>query len=203
MSQGTTWLLRGGFITFFINFISPLFQFWITCLKALALACFFKERLRNDTQVILKFKILFLQLVHKSSVSVCTVNLLTSTILSLFVGKTKVFPADGSLVTIPVPVPSLVQVTLLKSFTSIKLPFWKKHKFFFRFYRDRSFYVEHSSTERSPTRINTTDTLNSTKPSRTMAREIFTISYVAYLEPKRVANKTDFIDPTVPYCSER
>ena len=60
------------------------------------------------------------------------------------------------------------------------------------------FYVEQTSTEGSPIRINTPAILNSTEISAAMEREVTTISSVASTEPRIVTLDSDANDPTMP-----
>ena len=61
------------------------------------------------------------------------------------------------------------------------------------------FYVEQSSLERSPIRINTPAILNSMEISGAMEREIITNSSVASPEPRIVTLDSDSNDPTIPH----
>ena len=61
------------------------------------------------------------------------------------------------------------------------------------------FYVEQTSTEGSPIRINTPAIFNSTEISGAMEREVITISSVASPEPRIVTLDSDSNDPTMPY----
>ena len=61
------------------------------------------------------------------------------------------------------------------------------------------FYVEQTSTERSPIRNNTPAILNSTEISAAMDREVITISSFASPEPRIVTLDSDSNDPTMPY----
>ena len=61
------------------------------------------------------------------------------------------------------------------------------------------FYVEHSSAESRPIRINTPAILNSTQLSGAMEREAITISSVASPEPQIVTIDSDSNEPTFPY----
>ena len=62
------------------------------------------------------------------------------------------------------------------------------------------FYVEQSSTERSPIRTNTPEILNSTQLSGAMDPETITISSVASPEPQIVTLDSDSNEPTIPYA---
>ena len=61
------------------------------------------------------------------------------------------------------------------------------------------FFVERSSEEGSPARINTPAVLNSTQLSGAMARETITITSVASLEPHIVTIESVSIEPTISY----
>ena len=62
------------------------------------------------------------------------------------------------------------------------------------------FYVEQSSPERSPIRINTPVILNSTQLSEAMDPETITVSSVASPEPQIVTIDSDSNEPTLPYA---
>ena len=61
------------------------------------------------------------------------------------------------------------------------------------------FYVERSSEEGGPIRINTPVIRNSKQLSGAMEREVITISSVASPEPRIVTLDSDYNDPTIPY----
>ena len=101
---------------------------------------------------------------------------------------------------------SLFKVTLL---ISAALKSSKIQQSFITMYRKPSwnsatdsdvFYVEHSSPERSPIRINTPAILNSTQLSGAMEPEAITTSSVASREPQTVTIESDSTEPTFPYA---
>ena len=91
---------------------------------------------------------------------------------------------------------------------SAALKSFRSHQSFSKMYRNPSlnsstdsdfFYVEQSSVEGSPIRINTPAILNSTEISGVIEREVITISSVASPEPRNVTLDRDSKDPTIPY----
>ena len=170
-------------------------------MPALFPACISKDRFKNDTQVLLVFKISIFHFVYKLATSTSTDIYLTSSNLTFSVRTRKKLPLDEGRV---------IFLGIMKSFIQINCQNLgvKQNSFqfiiMFRLISPDStnsdmFYVERLSGEQSITNKNTPDILNWTELFRALAREVVTISTIASAEPHIVTTESNSNEHTRPY----
>ena len=166
-------------------------------------ACIFKETLRNDTQVFLKFRNPILE--------IC-LHLINSNFTSYFLPSLMQRSGAGTSNEIPLQKSGLalsaILITLPFSFFEISYSLDKIYLIsFIKMTSNISmassdsdvFHVEQVSNEPSPQRNISPKILNSTEKSQTYAARMPSVSPIAFPEPRIFTIDDNSIEPTMPY----
>ena len=94
-------LLHGGFTYLFTKFLIILLKVWLICLPTRTSACIFKDTLRNDTHVLLKFRDSIFEICLHLINSNCTSSFLPSLMLSSSAWTSKEIPLHKSGLSLP------------------------------------------------------------------------------------------------------
>ena len=188
----------------FINKISNYFIFSLNNLSASNdVSMHFKDKLRNDTQVFLKFR--------NSILEIC-LHLINSNFTSYFLPSS--MQSSGAATSNEIALQksglalSAILITLPFSFFEISYSIDKIYLILFiKLYSNISmassasdvFYVEQISNEPSPQRNNSPNLLNSTEISQTYAERMPSVSSIASPEPRIFTINDDSNEPTMPY----
>ena len=165
-------------------------------------ACIFKDTLRNHTKVFLKFRDSTIDICLNLINFNCTLDFLLSLMQSSGAGTSNEIPLPESALALPA-----ILITLPFSFFDISYPL---HQFIILISKKTSnismasddsdvFYVEQSSSELSPQRLNTPNILNSTEISEQHTARVPSISSIASPEPRIFTIDDDSNEPTMPY----
>ena len=146
-------------------------------------ACFFKDRLRNDTQVVHISLFNFRQFTHEFSNLPDISNCLTPSTLLLTAGKSKVFPLYECLLSLLVVLPSIIPV-ILREITKLQQNSISFNINSFNSTHSHVFYMEQSSGEQNPPKNSNLEVFSCTELSGAQAMEVITLSSVASLEPQ-------------------
>ena len=168
-------------------------------------ASIFKDTLRSDTQVFLKFRDPIFEICLHLINSNCTSYLLPSWMLSSGAGTSKEIPLHESALSLPA-----ILIALSFSFFEFSYSLNKIHSILFIKVDMSSntsitsedsdvFFVEQISKEPSPQRNNSPNILNSTEISHTHTSRMPSVSSIASPEPQILTIHDDSNEPTMPY----
>ena len=167
-------------------------------------ACIFKDTLRNDTQVFLKFRdSIFENCLHLIN-SNCTSYFLPSSMLSSGAGTSKKIPLHESGLSVP-PVPITlsffifcIQLLDRELYTILFIKVDMSFNTLINSENSDVFFVEPISNEPSAQRNNSPNMLNSTEMSHTHTARMPSVSSIASPETQILTIHDDTNEPTMP-----